>query len=435
MGLPPNWQKYTTDDGKEYFHNSVTNITQWDSPEEPNNMEVTTDLPPNWKRFVDDETGERYYHNTELNLTRWDTPTNSQSSKDNAARGVASSNEDDTYKPDLKDLDLHSTVSASSDIQAVQATKLASTSPVVPLGTMSSMSNSNIDSVASALVRNVDGAPSSSGGPKPWYLRFCTCISIEKLQQYFDLSTGEFIERLKLAGNPLSKSAVDLSEKPDFYGPFWIVTTAVVFLSGTANFGNILIADEGAKVVTDWNLVYISATMVYGALIFVPLLVSLVLRFSGLETTAGDTKLSIAQFICVWGYSFTWLIPCALLCIIPSDVVKWIIVSTSFLASCLFVRNNLWQDMGVDLPRTRYVLIALLFGSHGIIYFMYRVYFFAHTHASPEVIAALELQKEKESLLATSAKAAEGAASTGTPAVIDAVAGGGRMLLAYMLGK
>jgi len=394
MGLPPNWDKYTTDDGKEYYHNSKTNVTQWDPPpEEPNNMESV-------------------------------------------------------YKPDLNDLDLHSTMSAPSDpAKATQSTKLAVTAPIVPQGNMSSMASTRSDSATASLTRNVDGE--SSMGAKAWYARLCTCITIEKYQPYFDLSTNEFIERLKLAANPLAKSAVDLSEKPDFYGPFWIVTTAVIFLSGTANFGNILIADEGAKVLTDWNLVYISATMVYGSLILVPLLVSLVLRLSGVEKTPGDAKLGIAQFICVWGYSFTWLIPCALLCVIPSDLVKWIVVGISLMASCLFVRNNLWQDMGVDLPNTRYALIALLFGSHAVIYIMYRLYFLSHTHASPEVAAALELQHEKDGLLAAAAGAgssstggasaaasADGgdAANAGAAEVVEAAADGARRLLAYMMG-
>ncbi|CAJ1328968.1 unnamed protein product [Effrenium voratum] len=34
MSLPPNWQRYTTDEGKEYFHNAVTNKTQWERPSE-----------------------------------------------------------------------------------------------------------------------------------------------------------------------------------------------------------------------------------------------------------------------------------------------------------------------------------------------------------------------------------------------------------------
>ena len=30
--LPANWTKYTTEDGKDYYHNHVTNQTQWDFP-------------------------------------------------------------------------------------------------------------------------------------------------------------------------------------------------------------------------------------------------------------------------------------------------------------------------------------------------------------------------------------------------------------------
>ncbi|CAK8999712.1 unnamed protein product [Durusdinium trenchii] len=32
MALPPNWERYTTEDGKEYFHNAALNKTQWERP-------------------------------------------------------------------------------------------------------------------------------------------------------------------------------------------------------------------------------------------------------------------------------------------------------------------------------------------------------------------------------------------------------------------
>jgi len=35
MALPANWVRYTTEDGKEYFHNHATNTTQWDPPTSP----------------------------------------------------------------------------------------------------------------------------------------------------------------------------------------------------------------------------------------------------------------------------------------------------------------------------------------------------------------------------------------------------------------
>mmetsp|Transcript_82547 Transcript_82547/g.267405 ORF Transcript_82547/g.267405 Transcript_82547/m.267405 type:complete len:144 (+) Transcript_82547:172-603(+) len=33
--LPPNWTRYTTDEGKEYFHNGASNVTTWETPEWP----------------------------------------------------------------------------------------------------------------------------------------------------------------------------------------------------------------------------------------------------------------------------------------------------------------------------------------------------------------------------------------------------------------
>ena len=30
--LPEGWTKYTTEDGKDYYHNHMTNATQWDTP-------------------------------------------------------------------------------------------------------------------------------------------------------------------------------------------------------------------------------------------------------------------------------------------------------------------------------------------------------------------------------------------------------------------
>jgi len=350
MGLAPNWTKYVSDDGKDYYHNSVTNVTQWDPPE----GSVT--------------------------------------------------NSDDVYKPDLKDLDLSST---SIDRPSFEANSYENNYdnniPVgkpIPVGKQMPIGNMTTP-ITQTKSNDLDGLVDKNS---PWYMRFCTCISVSKLQPYFDLTTVEFTDRLRLAINPLSKSAVDMNEKPDFYGPFWIVTTAIIFLAGTANYGNILIKDEGAEYYADWNLVYIAASCLYGSLISVPFLVSVVLKFFGTEGGTGtilEQKLTIPQFICVWGYSFTWLIPCAMFCLVPSDIAKTIIVILSFLASCIFVRNNLWQDMGIDMPKARYALIALLFGSHAVIYLLFRVYFIHHTHATPEVL--LRIQAEKEAAAAAAA--------------------------------
>eukprot|EP00397_Hematodinium_sp_SG-2012_P024652 GEMP01025688.1.p1 GENE.GEMP01025688.1~~GEMP01025688.1.p1 ORF type:complete len:314 (+),score=58.50 GEMP01025688.1:79-1020(+) len=312
MSLPLNWIKYTTDDGKDYYHNSVTNVTTWDFPESNNANE-------------------------------------------------------DVYTPDLKDLDLNSII--SDDVSS----KMPKFTPT-PIGKETAPLHSSMDAT------DGEAVSSSKGFLASWF----KCFDIEAMQQYFDLSTNDFVVRLQLAGNPLVHSDVDLSAKPDFYGPFWIVTTAVIFLSGTANWGNAIMAEEGAHAITNWNLVYIAASMLYGALIMVPVLVSLILRFSKPAPDINDQKVNVALFICVYGYSFLWLIPCSILATVPNDFAKWVVVLGSMFMSCTFVRNQLWADMSVDLPKARYALIALLFGSHAVIYSVYRLYFFEHFVKAPE---------------------------------------------------
>jgi len=42
--LPSNWTKYTTEDGKDYYHNHVSNQTQWDFPLQPLETAITKTL-------------------------------------------------------------------------------------------------------------------------------------------------------------------------------------------------------------------------------------------------------------------------------------------------------------------------------------------------------------------------------------------------------
>merc|ERR1719296_322073 len=63
--LPPNWQEATDTESKfSYYHNTKTNLVQWEYPE----------LPAPWEAITDEKTGRCYYHNTATNKTEWAPP-------------------------------------------------------------------------------------------------------------------------------------------------------------------------------------------------------------------------------------------------------------------------------------------------------------------------------------------------------------------------
>lgn len=296
MDLPPNWTRYQTDDGKDYYHNSVTNVTQWEPP--------APEAPA-------------------------------------APTGV--------YQPDLNSLDLQT--------QKVDA-------------------NAAVGQGMGATV--VDGNQAGAQG-NTMFSRYCWCLDINYLQQFFDVTTEDVAARVKAAAIPKPEADHTVLEamrlKPDFYGPFWIATTAVIFLAATGNYGQVLSTND--ELTTNWDLVGVAACMVYGCLAGVPLLSQALFMFAGEEVA---TELNLKQMICVYGYSFTVLIPMTLLMLVPISFLKWIFACVGFAASCLFVRNHLWTEISVNgSNKTKYGLIFLLFGAHAFVYFFYLTYFFTPT--------------------------------------------------------
>merc|ERR1712224_336349 len=81
--------------------------------------------------------------------------------------------------------------------------------------------------------------------------------------------------------------------------------------------------------------------------------------------------------MCTYGYSFVALLPACILMLLPSSLWRWLVCLAGCALSCLFVKNHLWGDfISITDQRLRYSVMGLLFGTHIVIWFMYRVYFF-----------------------------------------------------------
>eukprot|EP00930_Biecheleria_cincta_P065639 TRINITY_DN51494_c0_g1_i1.p1 TRINITY_DN51494_c0_g1~~TRINITY_DN51494_c0_g1_i1.p1 ORF type:complete len:347 (-),score=66.43 TRINITY_DN51494_c0_g1_i1:66-1106(-) len=342
MSLPPNWQRYTTDEGKEYFHNASTNTTQWSRPEWPqaNSLaEISLDSTPS-----DVFQYKPSAHDFEAS-TR-------QTSLD--GRGQA-----------LDDIFGASAMSAGNDLVSLKD------APSGQIGSMSSSGGGSLGGVAGQTSSAGTGSSGEDAGTAGWAGWLLTSA-----QNLFDVSTDDVLRRLKLVlpyPPPDGTAAEELRSRPDFYGPFWIATTAVLFLAATGNFARLLESEHPLHFKADYGLVPIAATMIYGGLIAVPVVARASLFFTSEEVASVDFK----QMICVCGYALSPAIPVSILCIIPFGLLRWVFVLAGLGLSLQFLRSNLISNISVNVRWLQILLVASPIVLQVAIFFVYRVHFFS----------------------------------------------------------
>ncbi|CAJ1368670.1 unnamed protein product [Effrenium voratum] len=380
MALPPNWTKYSTDDGKEYYYNSATNVTQWEKPE--------WSLGPESASF------------------------HSQSSE--------------VYRPSVSDLDLQDRAAPTGGGMVplggheARGGKLATTeADTVSLNAPSGAMDSVQGPAAGGSLRGFGGMIASAAGAEEgqdvqgWAgdrraehetlnLQFSWCLPGQSVgarispgpkpirravefsrpgamlsyaQQMFDVSSQDVLKRIKLALVPFQgqeDAANDFRTRPDFYGPFWVASTAILFLAATGNFARLLEMEDEQDFKSDYKLVSVAATLIYGLLVAVPLAVRLGLYCSGQSVDSINFK----QVICVYGYSSTPLIPMSVICLVPLGFLRWLAVLGGLGTSLAFIYGTLWTDLAVEAPSLKWKVLGLFCAAHVITFLTYRVYFF-----------------------------------------------------------
>lgn len=74
FGQPPNpWQEYKSPDGRVYYYNTITKVTQWTKPEELMSPAERALANQPWKEYTA-EGGRKYWYNTETKQSSWEMP-------------------------------------------------------------------------------------------------------------------------------------------------------------------------------------------------------------------------------------------------------------------------------------------------------------------------------------------------------------------------
>ena len=132
----------------------------------------------------------------------------------------------------------------------------------------------------------------------------CKFFRLEFYEQFFKATQEEVLERIKLSFFPLKPHFIDcIRTNPDFYGPFWILTTIIFLLSSTSNLARYFYNFEKDEYIFKLEYVKWAVMVVYLFGFGFPAMLYFGMKFMGL------TRLSLpdVQHLSNLGYLLVWI--------------------------------------------------------------------------------------------------------------------------------
>lgn len=160
-----------------------------------------------------------------------------------------------------------------------------------------------------------------------------------------------------------------LGEKPDLYGPFWIVTTIIFLLSLTGNLSRYLNNLGESDFTFRMELFRYSVIIGYSFGFGFPILLGLLLRFF-------NSKIGVFDLICLYGYSLTCFVLILVLCVIPVGILHWILIGYGIVNSCVFLVLNVKEQIDNLEPFQRYIVFGLTIAVQIVLFLLFKLVFF-----------------------------------------------------------
>jgi len=193
----------------------------------------------------------------------------------------------------------------------------------------------------------------------------------ESFGKYFNVELNDI--KLKLKGSliPMNKSFYQSIEvNADLYGPFWIFTTIIFLISLIGNFSSYIHAEDKEKFVYDYNHVPHAIFIIYGFGFGAPFVLWLIMKF------IFRIDIDLVTNLCIYGYSYTILIPILLICIIPFKLISTLALLYFLIHSCTFLFYNMYMVIQQKAQKSKYVVLGLLGGIQLLLFFFLKFYFF-----------------------------------------------------------
>ena len=214
---------------------------------------------------------------------------------------------------------------------------------------------------------------------KSWIDRYICCFNW--LKRYFKITSKDFINRVIQSIIPFNAKFSDLvSTNPDFYGPFWIYTCFVVFVSSCGALTRTIQGRRDSNFYQEF--IPTAAILIYFTGFGVPMFIALLSKIFG-------GKIAIPHIICIYGYSYTIFLPIIIICSIPSQVLQWVFLGYAILSSSSLIIMSIAKSITDVKKGKKIALIIIIIIFQLILFGMLKFYFFKHLNKELD-------QKEEE---------------------------------------
>jgi len=194
---------------------------------------------------------------------------------------------------------------------------------------------------------------------------------VQFIGKYFNVELNDLKLKLKGAIIPFNKSFYQSIEvNADLYGPFWTFTTIIFLIALIGNFSSYIHAEDKENFVYDYNHVPHAIFIIYGFGFGVPLVLWIISRF------IFRIDIDLITNMCVYGYSYTILVPILILCLIPYKLVSTLALLYFLIHTCTFLFYNMYLIFQQKAPKAKFFILGLLGGVQLTLFLLLKFYFF-----------------------------------------------------------
>ncbi|KAM4035905.1 protein YIPF2 isoform 1-T1 [Anomaloglossus baeobatrachus] len=205
-------------------------------------------------------------------------------------------------------------------------------------------------------------------------------------QDLYDVDTSQVLDRIRASFVPMpGKNFVrhHLRNNPDLYGPFWICATLVITVTVVGNLATFIQmhGHPDYNYSPQFHKVTVAGIVIYSYAWLVPLALWGFLQWrKGVSSVVGTY--SFMETVCVYGYSLSAYIPSTVLCVLPYEIFRWIILLVAMCLSGFVLVLAFWPQVRKDNKMVAIGMLASMALLHVLLAIGCKEYFFQRPEAA-----------------------------------------------------